>query len=352
MWFCQHSTSLNFSISPIIADHPDFYGPLSRLPESENLACFSLGMKMALLLCTLKYRTTVWDLPPESIRTLKLRLCGIVLKERLEIDLQQSRWLNITAPWRKAILSAKTDYFKFQIATPNSFINMFRFARSCSLVNYVLLHSHPVIGAKVRALIEGLLLWFTTNWKLSLVFKTKSICILLGNACAQSFLKTWYDWSRIDESHSFTDSEPSSVAVLVSGIWYPIFFHLTDLLAQSQAAMSIFIPLSNAWLELYLKSLGSSVLLGQLWSLVYFILIIVLSIHSWFVVIIIAFILTCFESGLLNLVRACLFIQRYSRNLHLFGMINIHKGLLCLQLFLSVKHFNVEFIPNISIILE
>ena len=136
---------------------------------------------------------------------------------------------------------------------------MFRFARFCSLVNYVLLHSSPVIEAKVRALIEGLFLWSTTNWKFSLVFKTKAICILLGTACVQSFRKTWYDWSRIGESHSFADLEPGSDAALVSGI---LFLHLTDLLALSQASMWIFIPLSNAWLELYLKSLGSSMRLG------------------------------------------------------------------------------------------
>ena len=141
---------------------------------------------------------------------------------------------------------------------------MFRFARCCSLVNYVQLHSSPVIGAKVRALIEGLLLCSTTNWKFSLAFKAKAICILLGTACAQSFCKTWIDWSRIGESHSFADLEPGSVADLDSGI---LFMHLTDLLALSQAAMWIFIPLSNAWLELYLKSLGSSVRLEQLWSL-------------------------------------------------------------------------------------
>ena len=124
---------------------------------------------------------------------------------------------------------------------------------------------------------------------------------------------------------------------LLSGI---LFFHLSDLLALRQAVMWVFIPFPNAWLEFYLKILGSSVRFGQLWSLAYFILITVLSIY--------------FDLLWERFAESCAGLSHhpfYSRNLHLFGMINIHKALLWSQLFLSEKYFNVEFIVNISIML-
>ena len=117
-----------------------------------------------------------------------------------------------------------------------------------------------------------------------------------------------------------------------SGFWYPIFAPYWFVSSKSSIYVNFHSPfecLAGALSEKpgQLHALGTALIFGVLHSY-----------HSFEHPFLIccyykSIYLICFESGLLNLVRACLLTQRYSRNLHLFGMINIHKALLWLQLF-------------------